>query len=375
MSATRPPRLRRDPRRDRGLQSRPDGRLRVLRGEGAAAAGSAGAGVAVAEAVSPARERVRTIEQPAYLILVVPDAIDGRLSAQDRDLIGLGRAMADAQGGAVCVATFTAPLDDLGLAGADRVVDLGSMDGAPYVPERQAAMLQAFIEREHPRHVLFPESHWGGGDLGRRLAALTGSAVATSTWRADLAAASRRAGGGTREVTMAAPLILLVEADVGEAVAGERFEARSMAAPAAADVAARVVDHGLRPFDPQSVALEEAEFILAAGNGVSDWAAFHALADALGASEGGSRVVVDAGALPRHRQVGATGASTTARCYIALGISGAPQHLQGISACEHVIAVNTDPNCDMMKRASLAVVADAQAVMHALLELCKAGGD
>jgi electron transfer flavoprotein alpha subunit len=372
MSATRPPRLRRDPRRERVRQSRADGRVRVLRGAGAATAESTAVGVAVATAASPAR--VRIVAQPAYLILVVPDAIDGRLSAQDRDLIGLGRAMADAQGGAVCVATFAAPLDDLGLAGADRVVNLGTAGGAQYTPERQAAMLQAFIEREHPRHVLFPESDWGGGDLGRRLAALTGSPAATSTWRADLGTVSRRAGGGTREVSMATPLILLVEADVGDAVTGERHEARTMDAPAAPDLAARVVDRGLRPYDPQSVALEEAEFILSAGNGVSDWPAFHALANALGASEGGSRVVVDAGALPRHRQVGATGAITTARCYIALGISGAPQHLQGIGACEHVIAVNTDPNCDMMKRATLAVIADAQAVMHALLELCEDKG-
>lgn len=369
MSASRPPRPRRDPRAERVLQPRPDGRMRVLRGEGARTAGSASAATIV-PAAAPA-VRVRTIEQPAYLILVVPDAVDGRLSAQDRDLIGLGRAMADAGGGAVCVATFTAPLEDLGMAGADRLVDLGAAGDAP---ERRAAMLQACIEGMHPRHVLFPESDWGGGDLGRRLAALTGSPVATSAWRADLGTVSRRAGGGARDVSMATPLILIVEPDVGDAVTGERHEARTMDAPAAPDLLPRVLDRGLRPYDPQSVALEEAEFILAAGNGVSDWPAFHRLAEALGASEGGSRVVVDAGALPRHRQVGATGAITTARCYIALGISGAPQHLQGISACEHVVAVNVDPNCDMMKRATLAVIADAQAVMHALLELCRDTG-
>lgn len=369
MSAFRPPRLRRDPRGERVLQSRPGGRVRVLRGEGATVAGSAGVATIV-PAAAPA-PRVRTVEQPAYLILVVPDAVDGRLSAQDRDLIGLGRAMADAGGGAVCVATFAAPLEDLGVAGADRVMDLGAAGNAP---ERRAAMLQGYIERAHPRHVLFPESDWGGGDLGRRLAALTGSPVATSAWRADLGTVSRRAVGGAREVSMATPLILLVEPDVGDAVTGERCEARRMGAPASPDLAPRVLDRGLRPYDPQSVALEEAEFILAAGNGVSDWPAFHELAEALGASEGGSRVVVDAGALPRHRQVGATGAITTARCYVALGISGAPQHLQGISACEHVIAVNVDPTCDMMKRATLAVIADAQAVMHALLELCQDQG-
>ena len=117
--------------------------------------------------------------------------------------------------------------------------------------------------------------------------------------------------------------------------------------------------------------LPEADFIVSAGNGVTDWADFHAVAAALGAAEGGSRVVCDAGMLPRERQVGASGSLVEPRCYLAFGIAGAHQHLQGIVRCERVLAINTDLHAEMVKRADLAIVADAQKVMPALARLAK----
>ena len=125
----------------------------------------------------------------------------------------------------------------------------------------------------------------------------------------------------------------------------------------------------LLPVDPDTIALEEADFLLSGGNGVTDWQAFADLAAALGATRAGSRVVCDQGHLPRERQVGASGTLVTAGCYFALGISGAPQHLQGITRVGHVVAVNTDLHAEMIKRADLAIVADAQAVMPALIRL------
>ena len=73
--------------------------------------------------------------------------------------------------------------------------------------------------------------------------------------------------------------------------------------------------------------------------------------------------------MPRDRQVGATGTWVTARVYIAVGISGAIQHLQGIQPCEKVIAINMDPSCDMIKRADLAVIGDSTQILEALVTL------
>ena len=117
--------------------------------------------------------------------------------------------------------------------------------------------------------------------------------------------------------------------------------------------------------------MDEAPFIVAAGNGLANWQDYHELARALGAAEGGSRVVVDKGLLPRARQVGASGTRVTARCYLALGISGAPQHLEGITRCDKVISVNRDRACPMVKRADFAVVGDLEDILPALLDLAR----
>ena len=131
----------------------------------------------------------------------------------------------------------------------------------------------------------------------------------------------------------------------------------------------RIEDKGQVAVDPSAVPLGEAEFILSAGNGIRDFALFHDAAKALRATEGASRVAVDNGDMPRFRQVGATGTWVTARVYLAVGISGAVQHLQGIGQCDKVIAINTDAGCDMVKRADLSVIADSTDMLAALIKL------
>jgi electron transfer flavoprotein alpha subunit len=92
----------------------------------------------------------------------------------------------------------------------------------------------------------------------------------------------------------------------------------------------------------------------------------------LGASTGGTRVVTDWGWLPPSAQIGTTGVSVQPRLYVALGISGAVQHVAGLGQPDHVVAVNTDPSCPMMAMADLAVVADAPRVLDALARRLRA---
>jgi electron transfer flavoprotein alpha subunit len=119
--------------------------------------------------------------------------------------------------------------------------------------------------------------------------------------------------------------------------------------------------------DAAELPLEEADFIAAAGNGVSDVALFQELAKALGAATGASRVAVDDGRFARDKQIGATGKTVSANLYLAIGISGAVQHLQGIKDCRYVIAVNRDAAAPIIQRANLSVIEDAQTFMQALL--------
>ena len=127
-------------------------------------------------------------------------------------------------------------------------------------------------------------------------------------------------------------------------------------------------DGGLRALEASDLPLEEADLITSAGNGVTDVPLFLRLAKALGAATGASRVAVDDGRFARDKQIGATGKTVSANAYIAIGISGAVQHLQGIKDCRHVIAINRDIAAPIIQRADLSVIGDARGIMQALLE-------
>ena len=137
--------------------------------------------------------------------------------------------------------------------------------------------------------------------------------------------------------------------------------------------AGAIDDLGLESRAADEIALEEAPFILAAGAGLKDWEAFASVARRLNATRAGTRVVCDQALMPRDRQVGASGRIVDAECYVALGISGAVQHLQGIESCDRVVAVNTDAAAPIMKRADLAIIGDANAILAALHEKLEAG--
>ena len=309
------------------------------------------------------------IDDPAFYVLAVPDLEDGRLSSLDRDLLGAARLLADAGRGAVMLLAPMTAKEDFAAAGADRLLSVALPPG--YAPEAKVAAIWAAIAALQPRHVLFPDTAAEGGDLGRRIAAALGARPAARVVRLTAREAVSRGDGGQSDLVGPVARVLLLAPEAADPPSGSRWEARvsPLAEPQAAP--RRIGDGGLAKTDPNAVPLAEADFIVSAGNGVTDWAAFHDVAGALGAAEGASRVVCDAGLLPRARQVGASGTLVEPRCYLAFGIAGAPQHLQGIARCERVVAVNTDLHADMVKRADLAIIADAQAVMPALTKLAR----
>ncbi|ASK20104.1 MULTISPECIES: electron transfer flavoprotein subunit alpha [unclassified Halomonas] len=322
-----------------------------------------------------------TIDQPAFLVAVVPDLTGGRLSSHDKDLLGLARRVADAdaeQPGAVVAVLFGEHKEEaLGEAGIDRVVHLDDELYAGFAPEARLAVLSA-VEREMtPRFWLLPDSPLGGADLGRRLALRLGERAATGVWQVEVDneaslgwRCTARGAAGSLDIQRPLPRVALALAECAEPVDETRHaaERQTLAAPIPTTLS-RIEDLGQVAVDPAGVALAEAEFILSAGNGVKQWDAFHHAAKVLGATEGASRVAVDDGFMARDRQVGATGTWVTARVYMAVGISGAIQHLQGIQRCDKVVAINLDPGCDMIKRADLAVIGDSTQILAALVAM------
>ncbi|GAB6844152.1 electron transfer flavoprotein alpha subunit [Methylorubrum rhodinum] len=313
-----------------------------------------------------APSKILILENPAFLVAVVPDAPGGRLSSHDRQVLGAARALAGREGG-VTILTVGA-CEGVGPAGADRWLPLEAAEG--YDPATQAARVAVALTALAPRHVLFPES-LDGGDLARRVAVRLGEPVFTN---AEVVAANslvRPAKGRRVEQRIAPGLLATVAPDAVAEYGGPPREARLLPVEAEASTPSpkRIVSAARVPADPATVPLALAEFVASAGNGLTDLDTFRQVVAALHATPGASRVLCDAGLMPRHTQVGASGTVLAATCYFALGISGAPQHLQGVAGCEHVVAVNTDLHAAMIERAGLAIVQDAQAVMPALLKL------
>jgi electron transfer flavoprotein alpha subunit len=310
---------------------------------------------------------------PAFYIAVVPDMIGGRLSSHDRDVLGLAHQLAG-QAGAVLAIVFGEHKESaFDTAGVDRLLVLDGDEFDGYAPEQRIQGLQAVDNQFAPRHWLLPDSRTGGGELGRRFAARVGERPATRVWQVKDGQCISRAGAGQQDIARPLPRVILAAAECAEPVDESRHEVLPVAlSVAAARSLPRIEDLGAVAVDPAAIPMSESEFIFSGGNGVKDWQLFHRTAQALGATEGASRVAVDDGFMLRDRQVGASGTWVTARVYVAVGISGAIQHLQGIGGCDKVIAVNLDANCDMVKRADLSVIGDSQAIMQALVAAIEA---
>jgi electron transfer flavoprotein alpha subunit len=309
------------------------------------------------------------VPQPAFYICVVPDMVGGRLSSHDRDLLGLAHQLAG-QSGAVLAVVFGEHKESaFATAGVDRLLILEGSEFSGYSPEQRLQGLRAVDNQFNPRHWLLPDSRSGGGELGRRFAASLGERPATRVWQVKDEQCIGRAGAGQEDLARPLARLILAAVECAEPVSETRHEVLSVElSTSVARSLPRIEDLGAVAVDPAMIPMAEAEFIFSGGNGVKDWDLFHRTAAALGATEGASRVAVDDGFMARDRQVGASGTWVTARVYVAVGISGAIQHLQGIGACDKVVAINLDPGCDMIKRADLSVIGDSAAILKALID-------
>jgi electron transfer flavoprotein alpha subunit len=313
------------------------------------------------------------------MLLCFAEHQKGRLTDATLEQLGFARALADKAKWPLCAvvlgsdaAQLTTQLGEHGVERALLYSD-ARLDG--YAPEAAALALADATRRQTPHAVLFAETPISA-ELAARLAAKLLAAFAprcvtlTPEANGGLKATFTAYNDRLQAVTTIAdaPLVVTVPPGIGEAKRAPKtpvIEEHSLELPAGA---ARVRHLETVKADPRSVPLQQAAFIVSGGNGVRDFAPLWTLADRLGAAVGGSRVVCDDGRLERARQIGESGVTVRPHCYLAFGISGASQHLRGMQDSKLIIAVNNDRYAPLMKLANMAVIADADAVLQALLE-------
>jgi electron transfer flavoprotein alpha subunit len=287
-------------------------------------------------------------------VMVLAEHTDGRVSDGTYELIGHARQLASALGGVTEVALL-GPCDLAGqLGGADVVVCVEHPALEQYVPEAyERALVEVLVQRS-PRLLLVSNATIGL-DLGAALsvhwdAILVSYVSALEVDRGAVVATAQILGG-----KVLAEVELPGERGIAT-VLGGAFSATDMPPAANPEVVFIPPPAGLgtlRMSLRQVVAagagdvdIAAADILVSVGRGIEseeNLEVVQELADALGAALSGSRPVVDAGWLPKSRQVGQSGLKVKPRAYLAFGISGAPEHLEGMRRSELIIACNTDP--------------------------------
>ena len=231
-----------------------------------------------------------------------------------------------------------------------------------------AAALAPVLTSYHA--VLLPASA-DGRDLAPRLAAALGRPLlaGATEYRHDEVRLARCGGLLCEHVTVDGPVVVTLQPGVRgtEPPRGSRPVPAPLAVTPGGGHDAVVLD--VSPPDPGTMDLAESRRIMAGGAGLrgpEDFRLLARTAAAIGASMGATRVVADLGWVAHERYIGTTGVAVDPDLYVALGISGAIQHITGLGAPRHVVAVNTDPSCPMMAMADLALVTDAPGLLEAL---------
>jgi len=267
--------------------------------------------------------------------------------------------------GAAATAAELAPLGvSRVLACSDGLLDL-------YAPEAYVAVAERAVAAAEAAVVLLAATSMGK-DLAPRLAArLRTAAISDAVEVAcdpDLTIRARRPvfsgkAIATVAIPSARPAVVSLRPNVfpvPEPSPGATAEVVELVCPVtAADVRAACVR--LETPAEQELDVAEASMIVSGGRGLKDPANFalvRDLADALGAAVGASRAVVDAGWIPHSHQVGQTGKVVSPNLYIAVGISGAIQHLAGMSSSRRIVAINKDPEAPIFKVADYGIVGD-----------------
>jgi electron transfer flavoprotein alpha subunit len=327
------------------------------------------------------------------MILVIAEQRDGkvndsRLNKASWEAIAGSQQIAHTTSEPIVVivvgADVRAAAQELAAAAVSEVVALESPALAAYTADGYTAALQAAIVALAPSTIVLPHTYQTR-DFAPKLAARLERSIITDVTgtRSD---AGRTVftrpmfqGKLTADVVPLGPTPHFVTFQIGAYRADQatRGEAPAGVRALAADVdAAAIRQTPEAPFQEarQSVDLTQAERIVSVGRGIKEQANIaiaRELAAALGAELAASRPICDAGWLPMERQVGSSGQTVAPKLYLALGISGAIQHLVGMKGSTTIVAVNKDPDAPIFEVADYGIVGDLFEIVPAMIAALK----
>jgi electron transfer flavoprotein alpha subunit len=318
-------------------------------------------------------------------ILVFIEEREGKIKKTSLEALGAARKLADTLAESVTALRMSSaePSSDLAHYGADKIIQAQHELLKTYSTEGYSTVVAQVIQKIQARIVLGAASSMGR-DLLPRVAAKLGVGLAQDCIEARIVEGQKLecvrpiyAGKAYARVrllmspamaTLRPNVFSLGEADTSRNAETESFTPDLNAEQIHASVKETKIAEG------QKIELTEANIICSGGRGMKgpeNFPMIQQLADALGGAMGASRAAVDAGWIDHQHQVGQTGKTVSPTLYIACGISGAIQHLAGMSSSKYIVAINKDPEAPIFNVADYGIVGDLFDVVPALTQEIK----
>jgi electron transfer flavoprotein alpha subunit len=321
-------------------------------------------------------------------ILVIVEQHEGKLNRVSWETLTAGQALAAGTGWTLEAAVAGSGVASLAneVAGKKvaKVYALESPKLEPYTPDAFAAALKQFIASKQPKLVLMPHTYQVRDFVPKLATAMERAAISDCIgYKKDgnklLFTRQMFQGKLAADVTFTCDAPWFVTFQNG-AFRGDKVEAGSAAAPVEtvnieiADGVVRNKPQEVFKEAKQAVDLTQAEIIVSVGRGIKEQKNIELakqLAEALGGELAASRPICDSGWLPMDRQIGSSGQTVAPKLYLALGISGAIQHIVGMKGARTIIAINKDSEAPIFEIADYAVVGNLFDIVPPMIEEVK----